>query len=38
MLTFQDLILTLHAFWSKKGCLIWQPHNQVVGAGTLNPK
>lgn len=37
MLTFQDLILTLHAFWSKKGCLIWQPHNQVVGAGTLNP-
>lgn len=37
MLTFQELILTLHNFWSARGCLIWQPHNQVVGAGTLNP-
>lgn len=37
MQTFQDLILTLQNFWASKGCLIWQPHNQVVGAGTMNP-
>ena len=36
-LTFQDLILRLHQFWSSKGCLIWQPYNQIVGAGTMNP-
>jgi glycyl-tRNA synthetase len=36
-LTFQHLILTLQNFWASKGCLIWQPHNQVVGAGTMNP-
>ena len=35
--TFQDLILTLQSFWASKGCLIWQPYNQVVGAGTMNP-
>ncbi|NJM40559.1 MAG: glycine--tRNA ligase subunit beta, partial [Anaerolineae bacterium] len=34
---FQDLILKLHSFWASKGCLIWQPYNQVVGAGTMNP-
>ncbi len=37
MSTFQDLILTLQQFWADHGCLIWQPHNQVVGAGTMNP-
>jgi glycyl-tRNA synthetase len=37
MQTFQDLILALQNFWASKGCLIWQPHNQVVGAGTMNP-
>jgi len=37
MHTFQDLILALQAFWASKGCLIWQPYNQVVGAGTMNP-
>ncbi len=37
MKTFQDLILTLQNFWASHGCLIWQPHNQVVGAGTMNP-
>jgi glycyl-tRNA synthetase len=35
--TFQSLILTLQSFWASKGCLIWQPYNQVVGAGTMNP-
>ncbi|MCS6848154.1 MAG: glycine--tRNA ligase subunit beta, partial [Anaerolineae bacterium] len=33
----QDLILALQTFWASKGCLIWQPYNQVVGAGTMNP-
>ena len=37
MLTFQDLILKLQTFWAAHGCLIWQPYNQVVGAGTMNP-
>ncbi len=36
-MNFQDIILKLHQFWASKGCLIWQPYNQVVGAGTMNP-
>ena len=37
MQTFQHLIMKLNSFWASKGCLIWQPYNQVVGAGTMNP-
>lgn len=33
----QDLILTLHNFWIKKGCVIHQPYDIEVGAGTFNP-
>ncbi len=33
----QDLILKLHAFWSEKGCVIHQPYDIEVGAGTFNP-
>jgi len=36
-LSFQDLILTLHAYWSEKGCAILQPYDLNVGAGTLHP-
>jgi glycyl-tRNA synthetase alpha chain len=36
-MTFQDLILTLQKFWADKGCLIMQPYNSEVGAGTYNP-
>ncbi|MFN4297969.1 MAG: glycine--tRNA ligase subunit alpha [Brevundimonas sp.] len=36
-LSFQDLILTLHAYWSEKGCAILQPYDIEVGAGTLHP-
>ena len=36
-LSFQDLILTLHQFWSKQGCAILQPYDQEIGAGTLSP-
>ncbi len=34
---FQDVIMTLHSFWAKQGCLLWQPYNIQVGAGTGNP-
>ena len=34
---FQDLIMTLQAFWAGQGCLIGQPYNSEVGAGTSNP-
>jgi glycyl-tRNA synthetase alpha chain len=37
VLTFQDLILTLQKFWADHGCLIVQPYNSEVGAGTYNP-
>jgi glycyl-tRNA synthetase len=34
---FQSLILNLQHFWADRGCLIWQPYNVQVGAGTMNP-
>ncbi len=36
-LTFQDLILRLHRYWGEQGCVILQPYDVEVGAGTLNP-
>ncbi|MBV9511970.1 MAG: glycine--tRNA ligase subunit alpha [Caulobacteraceae bacterium] len=36
-LSFQDLILKLHDYWSRQGCVILQPYDVEVGAGTLNP-
>ncbi len=36
-LSFQDLILTLQNYWSKQGCVILQPFDTEVGAGTLHP-
>ena len=36
-MTFQDLILTLERFWAEHGCLVGQPYNSEVGAGTFNP-
>ncbi len=36
-LNFQQVILKLHDFWSSQGCLIWEPYNVQVGAGTGNP-
>ncbi len=33
----QDLILKLHAFWAREGCVIHQPYDIEVGAGTFNP-
>ncbi|MFD8301535.1 glycine--tRNA ligase [Streptomyces sp. NPDC059690] len=36
-LTMQDAILTLQNYWSANGCMITQPLNTEVGAGTANP-
>ena len=35
--TFQDLILTLQQFWADKGCVLMQPYDLEVGAGTFHP-
>ena len=35
--TFQDLILTLQNFWAGQGCLILQPYDMEMGAGTFHP-
>ncbi|MDT8406188.1 MAG: glycine--tRNA ligase subunit alpha [Methylococcales bacterium] len=35
--TFQGLILALQAYWAKQGCVILQPLDQEVGAGTFHP-
>ena len=37
VLTFQDLIFRLQSFWSAKGCVIQQPYDMEVGAGTFHP-
>src|ERR1700722_20985246 len=34
--TFQDLIFTLQRFWSERGCVILQPYDMEVGAGTFH--
>jgi glycyl-tRNA synthetase alpha chain len=35
--SFQGLILTLQHFWAERGCLILQPYDMEVGAGTFHP-
>lgn len=34
---FQDLILTLQRFWADQGCVLLQPYDSMVGAGTFHP-
>ena len=36
-LSFQEIILRLLTFWQEQGCLVLQPYNVQVGAGTMNP-
>ncbi len=36
-LSFQKLILTLHDYWSDRGCVILQPYDMEMGAGTFHP-
>jgi glycyl-tRNA synthetase alpha chain len=35
--TFQSLILSLQSFWAGKGCVVLQPFDMEVGAGTFHP-
>ena len=37
-LNFQDLILKLSHFWVKQGCVLQQPYDVEVGAGTMHPE
>ena len=37
IITFQDTILKLQNYWSQKGCIILQPYDMEVGAGTFHP-
>lgn len=37
-LTFQELILSLSNFWAERGCVLQQPHDVEVGAGTMAPE
>ena len=37
-LTFQELILRLQAFWAERGCVLQQPYDVEVGAGTMDPE
>ena len=37
ILSFQDTILNLQKYWSKEGCIILQPYDLEVGAGTFHP-
>src|SRR6202158_4732473 len=36
-LTFQELILNLQDFWARQGCVLQQPLDVEVGAGTMSP-
>lgn len=35
--TFQEIIMRLERYWAERGCIIWQPYSEKVGAGTMNP-
>ena len=35
--TYQDLILSLHRYWADQGCVIHQPYDLEMGAGTFHP-
>lgn len=36
-LNFQEIIFKLQKFWSDQGCVILQPYDTEVGAGTFHP-
>ena len=35
--SFQDLILTLQRYWAGHGCVLLQPYDMEMGAGTFHP-
>ena len=37
MITFQQLIMTLQQYWADQGCIVLQPYDMEVGAGTFHP-
>ena len=37
-LTFQDLLFRLQSFWAARGCILQQPYDVEVGAGTMAPE
>jgi glycyl-tRNA synthetase alpha chain len=37
-LTFQDLLLTLEKYWASRDCVLQQPYDVEVGAGTMHPE
>ena len=37
MTTFQDMIMALKAFWAGEGCLLLEPYDMEMGAGTFHP-
>lgn len=37
MVTFQQVIMTLQQYWANQGCVILQPYDMQVGAGTFHP-
>lgn len=37
MMNFQEMVMKLQSYWAKAGCLIVQPYDLEVGAGTFNP-
>jgi glycyl-tRNA synthetase alpha chain len=37
-LTFQELIFTLRKFWAEQGCILQQPYDVEMGAGTMSPE
>ncbi|NIA09011.1 MAG: glycine--tRNA ligase subunit alpha, partial [Nitrospiraceae bacterium] len=36
-MTFQELITNLNSYWQKQGCILLQPYDMEVGAGTFHP-
>lgn len=36
-MTFQDIILALSRYWADRGCVVLQPYDSEVGAGTFHP-
>jgi glycyl-tRNA synthetase alpha chain len=36
-MNFQEVILSLQKFWARKGCVLVQPYDMEVGAGTFHP-
>ena len=36
-LTFQELLFVLQDFWARRGCVLQQPYDLEVGAGTMSP-